>query len=358
MTNKFELSMAKYFALFFLAVCGLVVPVQAMLSDGVHQQRDYQNLAGENVAFDAACQIVDQKALISQTGVLIAPNLVATAAHGVVEMIQKRQLVLGNNPLPVDQVQVTFIQNGQVFAVDVDCVLVDARYTENSGLQAKHDIALVKLKCPVYHIQPAKIFDKKTIPTQALLTVVSFGMADQPRQPTIKRAFRLYERDTYHLGGLDDEGLASKRSLLQSSLFFKPNEKLTQPSEQADEETIRVFDATQNWLKDGKKPYALALPGTSGAAVFVRVEVNGKTEDYLFGIVTSFAHLSGRFQAPKGEAEHDYILSHPQKAFNNYQTIFALFYQEDTNPLTYDKKTRSYFLDPTFVKILQRIESF
>ena len=358
--DRYKPVMAKYIILNLMVFFTLaeVMPAQAMLSDGAHQQQDYQNLAYENAAFESACQIVDHKGQISQTGVLVDHNVVATAAHGVIEMIKNRQLTVKNDPLYVDQVQVVFIHHGQLFTVDVDCVLVDARYTENSGLQAKHDVALIKLKNSIYHIQPAKIFTTQIIPDQALLTVVSFGMADQPHSPTIKRAFRLFERDTYHLGGLDDEELAARRSLLQSSLFFKPNEKLTQPSEHADEETIRVFEATQNWLKADKKAYALALPGTSGAPVFVRMEVNGKTEEYLFGIVTSFAHLSGRFQAPKGQPEHEYILRYPQLAFNNYQTIFALFYQEDTNPLLYNKKTKSYFLDPSFIKLFERIKRF
>ncbi|RZI47127.1 trypsin-like serine peptidase [Candidatus Finniella inopinata] len=352
--------MQKYVKLLcvFVLATGFIEPLHAMLSDGIHQQRDYEDLANESTEFDSTCYVLDHKAQISQTGVLIAPDLVATAAHGVIEMIQKRQQEPMNQPLPVEQVDVTFINNGQIFTAQAACVLVDARYTENSGLQAKHDIALIKLKQPIHHIRPAKLFEKKTVPSQSVLTVVSFGMADQPKNPAIKRAFRLYERDTYHVGGLDEEELASKRSLLQSSLFFKPDKKLTQPSEQADEETIRVFDATQNWIKDGEKPYALALPGTSGAPVFVRITENGKTEDYLFGVVTSFAHLSGQFQAPKGVPEDEYILTRRQQSFNNYQTIFALFYKEDNNPITYDKAARDYFLDSTFIRLLERIKRF
>jgi hypothetical protein len=270
-------------------------------------------------------------------------------------MLQKRNLEVSLRPIKVTEVYVTFVTHDQCSRYEVDSVIVDTRYTETSGLQAKYDIALIKLKYPIFHIRPAQIFKAQAIPAPALMTVVSFGMADMMWQSTLKRAFRLYECDNYQIP-YDDEGLAANRSVLKSSLFFKPNESLSKPSITADEETIRVYEATRNWLKDRKKPYALALPGTSGAPVFIRLVVNGIPQEYLFGIVTSFAHLSGVFQAPKGQPEHEFILRNPDQVFNHYQTIFALFYREDNNPLTFDRENPVYRLDPTFITLFQRIQ--
>jgi hypothetical protein len=326
-----------------------------MLADGIHSVSSYKELAQESPAFDSACAIEDQTGSVSQTGVLIAPNIIATAAHGVMHMLQKRNLEVNLRPVKVKGVYVTFVTHSQCSRYEVESVLVDARYTETSGLQAKYDIALIKLKNPIFHIRPAQIFNAQAIPSQALMTVVSFGMADMMWQLTFKRAFRLYECDNYQIP-YDDEGLAANRSVLKSSLFFKPNEGLSKPSVTADEETTRVYEATRNWLKDGKKPYALALPGTSGAPVFVRLKVNGIDQDYLLGIVTSFAHLSGAFQAPKGQPEHEFILRHPKEVFNHYQTIFALFYREDNDPRTFDRENPFYRLDGTFVQLFHRIQ--
>lgn len=328
----------------------------AMMSDGSHTVSDYQRFSTESSTFQSACYIADDKFHISQTGVLIAPTIIATAAHGIVTMCQKRGLNIDTLPLAIQGVKVTFVKDDKIFTYEVDSVLVDARYTENSGFQAKYDIALMKVKEPVCEITPAKIFEEETVPNQAVLTVVTFGMADLPNQPAIKRAFRLYERDTYHSGGLDDEELTLNRTTLQSSLFFKPDEQLQPPLPSADEKTQRLYEATQNWIKDGKRPYALALPGTSGAPVFIKINVQGIMQEFLFGLVTSFAHLSGNFQTFKGSAEDDYILRHPKTAFNQYQTIFALLYRENADPLTYNPNSTLYHLDPTFAKLLQRIQ--
>lgn len=347
-------------AKFLVKILGLFLFINSlawgMLADGIHTENDYATLAQESEIFQAACYIGDEQYHISQTGVLITPTIVATAAHGVVSILQNRGLPPDNKPVSVNNVSVTFTKGDQVFSYEVEKVLVDARYTENSNIQSKYDVALIKLKTAVDEITPAQVFEAEVIPKQAVLTVVSFGMADLPYQPAIKRAFRLYERDSYHVGGVDEEGLVLNRTVLQSSLFFKPDEDLTRPLPSWDETSQRVYEATQNWIKDGKKPYGLALPGTSGAPVFVRVETPQGTKEFLLGIVTSYGHLSGQFETPKGLNEEAYLIRSPQKGFNNYQTIFALFYHENTHPLAYTPEQTFYQQDPTFAKLLQRIQ--
>jgi hypothetical protein len=329
-----------------------------MVSDGIHSQQDYINLAAERTSFESACSVYDGKTSISQTGVLIAPNVVATAAHGIASILSKTESKFSSATtiVPVNDITVTFDTNGRYQTYQAESVLIDSRYLNNlPGVEAKYDIAFIKLKQNVHGIRPAKIFSSAEVSLNSPLYVVTFGNADLPRNSFFKRAFSLYEMDTYFSHPFDEEALSLNRSVLISSLFFKPDEHLKKPALNSDEITIRTYEATQNWLREGKKPYGLALPGTSGAPVFVTLTVNGKKEDYLFGMVTSFAHLSGHHQAPKGQSEYQYILSNTEKAFGAYQTIFALFYEEDN--LFSNAHTKRYRKDKFLSELLSKIQN-
>lgn len=330
----------------------------AMVSDGVHSQQDYANLAKEKASFEAACSIHDKKTLIGQTGVLIAPNVVATAAHGIASILSKSSSTAksATTVVPVENLTVTFDTNGWCSVYHAESVLIDSRYLNNlPGVEAKYDIAFIKLKENVRGIEPAKVFSSAEVPLNSSLYVVTFGNVDLPKNSLTKRAFRLFEMDTYFSHPFDEEALALNRSVLVSSLFFKPDETLKKPSLSSDEVTIRTYEATQNWLNNGKAPYGLALPGTSGAPVFITLTLNGKKQDYLFGIVTSFAHLSGRHQAPKGKPEYEYILENRGKIFGEYQTIFALFYEE--NNLYSKANSKSYRKDKFLSSLLLKIQN-
>ena len=329
-----------------------------MVSDGIHNQQAYINLAKERSSFESACSIHDQKTFISQTGVLIAPNIVATAAHGIASILSKSDSALKSPTtiVPVENLNITFDTNGWCSVYHAESVLIDSRYLNNlPGVEAKYDIAFIRLKEDVRGIEPAKVFSSAEVPLNSPLYVVTFGNADLSKDSLLKRAFRLYEMDTFFSHPFDEEALALNRSVLVSSLFFKPSESLKKPSLNSDESTIRTYEATQNWLKGGKGPYGLALPGTSGAPVFITLTINGKTQDYLFGMVTSFAHLSGHHQAPKGQSEYQYILENREKAAGEYQTIFALFYEEDN---LYSKaNSKSYRKDKFLSSLLLKIQN-
>ncbi len=333
-------------------------PSFAIVSDGIHSNKDYVNLAHEHSAFESACSIFDSRTNISQSGVLIAPNIVATAAHGIASILNKTQTIGSAATLvPVSGVKVTFDLNGYQSSYEVESVLIDSRYLNNIlGVEAKYDIALVKLKENVKGITPAKTFNSAEIPSNSPLYVVTFGNVDRPGRYFSKRAFMLCEMDSFFPSPFDDEVLELNRSMLISSLFFKPDESLKKPTANTDEITSRTYEATQNWITQGRKPYGLALPGTSGAPVFVTLTINGKKEDFLFGLVTSFSHLSGKFQAPTGQTEHDYILRNKDKAFGQYQTIFALFYQEDSLPLNPHANTKLYKKDMAFSSLLNQLQ--
>ncbi|MBY0281102.1 MAG: S1 family peptidase [Alphaproteobacteria bacterium] len=344
---------------FNLLFCLLITsfPSVAMVSDGAHGEQSYIKLAKEKSSFESACSVHDSKTSISQTGVLIAPNVVATAAHGIASILAKTNSTLKSPTtiVPVSDLTVTFDTNGWCSVYQAESVLIDSRYLNNlPGVEAKYDIAFIKLKEDVRGIEPAKVFTNAEVPLNSPLHVVTFGNADLSKNSLLKRAFKLYEMDAYFSHPFDEEALALNRSVLVSSLFFKPDEALKKPSLSSDEVTIRTYEATQNWLKDGKGPYALALPGTSGAPVFVTLMVNGRKQDYLFGIITSFAHLSGRHQAPKGQPEYQYILENREKVFGQYQTIFALFYEEDN---LYSKaNSKRYRRDKYLSSLLLKIQ--
>lgn len=349
----------KLFFLYFIFWLRLITRIcESMITDGFHNQIDYENLAKENSIYNAACYIAEYKSSIAQTGVLIAPNLIATAAHGIVSILKAHNIEPSEQPISFPHLEITFKVKDSVITYKSSTVLVDVRYIENRGLELKYDIALIRLSQPVFDIVPAQTFKSAGLSPQSILTVITFGTIDLkgfPNTPLTLRAFQLYERDRY-FENQEEESLNLKSSILQSSIFFKPNTTLVKPDYNTDEVTSRVYEATQNWLKDEKKPYGLALPGTSGSPIFVKLEDQGKQKIFLFGIVTGYATLSGSFRTYLGKTEYDYLLKRPDQAFNAYQTIFALFYCQDNNPLSYESDRVIYSLDSNFSKLIKKIE--
>ncbi|MES2252677.1 MAG: hypothetical protein V4482_03225 [Pseudomonadota bacterium] len=335
-----------------------------MSPDGIHTREDYEELSFEADEFDAACAVVDSKAGITMTGVLVTPDVVVTAAHGIEAIFRKlrpTQTDHGIAVIPINSIRVYFKGKDQTIMGEVSRVLLDPRYFQEANVrEGKFDFAFLKLTRPIRHITPAALFQKDAIPSNALMTVVTYGTSDIKHnvfswggsQP-VRRAFRLYERDTYFGRPDDDEVLKSSRYLQESSVYFKPLKRNIQPEETDAEEVVRSFEATQNWVADGKKPYALGLPGTSGSPVFIRLKENGKTKDYLFGLVSSYAHLTGQFHT-RGAHEMDYILTHQQQSLGGYQTIYSLFYRNKTDEPV-QKNTAIYTQDPVFKLLLRAV---
>jgi len=335
-----------------------------MSPDGTHTLADYEDLSFEIDEFDASCAVVDSQAGITMTGVLVAPDIVVTAAHGIEAIFKKLSPTQTNHGIaviPISSIRVYFKGKNQTIVGEVSRVLLDPRYFQDANArEGKFDFAFLKLIRPIRHITPAALFQKETIPSNALMTVVTYGMSDVKHtlfnwggSPLLRRAFRLYERDTYFGRHDDDEVLKSSRYLQESSVYFKPLKRNIQPEETDAEEIVRSFEATQNWVADGKKPYALGLPGTSGSPVFIRLNENGKTKDYLFGLVSSYAHLTGQFRT-KGTHEMEYILTHQQQSLGGYQTIFSLFYRNKTDEPA-QKSMATYTQDPIFKFLLKAV---
>lgn len=337
----------------------------AMAPDGIHKHEDYVELSFDSPEFDAACAVVDSKVGVSMTGVLIAPDIVVTAAHGIEAIFRKlkpTQTEHGIMTIPIQSLRVYFRGRNHTIMAETTHVLLDPRYFQEGNMrEGKFDFAFLKLSMPVKEITPAEFFHKEIIPSDALMTVVTYGTSDVKegafswfgsRQP-IRRAFRLYERDTYFGRADDEEVLKSSRYLQESSVYFKPLKRNAKPEETDSEEIVRSYEATQNWVADGKKPYGLGLPGTSGSPVFIRLTKNGRTKDYLFALVSSYAHLTGQFHK-KGAYEMDHILANQKQSLGGYQTIYSLFYRNKTDEPA-PKHHATYTQDPILRFLLKAI---
>jgi hypothetical protein len=349
------------FLIYILSFC-LWFQADAMLYDGIHNQDQYENLAKSDEAFQAACCIFDQKNGIQQSGVLIKSDMVATAAHGIVETL-KRNSSITNNPkykiFKVDNIKVFFDINGHRYEAEVDKVIIDNRYLVNDlGEEAKFDMAFLKLKKSINYIRPATLMPDGFLGNDHPMVVVSYGNIDNKNLHS-KRAFYLLESHPYHHGYSEFDFMKSSRSINLSSIFFKAEEFLKRPNEISDDESvIRSYYANQSWKKAGKPPYAMGLPGTSGAPVFITVEDEYcQKKTYLIGIVTSFANLSGEFLTYKGKQEVEHILKKPQEAYNRYITILALFYKQSNDPRKIFSDKRYYDTDQYLMNIIQTLEN-
>ena len=152
-----------------------------MVSDGVHSFSDYVHLAQQHIEFESVCHIYDQISHVSQTGVLVSTNCVVTAAHGVVSLLKTRnQSLKTEDTFPVHQLILTFSTRFGNKRVRSKAVKVDWRYlTPSWGEEAKYDFAWIELDESITDIQPARLFEQQSISQDALLTVVTWSMADQ-----------------------------------------------------------------------------------------------------------------------------------------------------------------------------------
>lgn len=327
----------------------------AMVADGMHTPKHYEEIPLQDELFQGACAIEDPVTHVHLSGVLIAPNIVATAAHGLTHLIPKNLkeavFVLVKNK----RLKIRFETPNGTQVYESDAVAIDTRYLETGdGREAKYDISFIRLSQPVQRIPIAKTPQKIIFSPQKLLTVITHGESDRfsffPFWGQRARGFHLFETDIFFSSVRDPEMLSKRRSVLLSSIFFKPNEGMKPPQITDDEMTHRTFEATQNWLLHGKKPYALACSGTSGAPVFIKED----KKQMLFGIVTSTAPLEG----------HSLDLGRKETAFQNpkilhgrYQTIFALFYQQHP-----DSKTSlgevTYTKDPFFDRMKEALLAY
>jgi len=333
--------------LFFLWPCFFLAPSQAMIGNQ-KGNKPYVQIAQHHPLCDSVCLIHDPTSGVSQTGVLIGQNIVATAAHGMKTIFQHRNIPAGTSCLALQKkLNVTFLKNNTPIIHQGTKIIIDDRYLgEILGSEAKYDIAYIKLDKDVQSITPAPLLDQIPHQGDELLVVLTMGTADLFRSLLMKRGFYLYEVDRFYPSSFDESFIEPNRSVLFSSLFFEEN--FSPPSARDDPITQRAKEATQRWLANNQGAYGLALPGTSGAPVFIQIE--GKY--YLFGLLTSFSATdnSSDFAFKKGDIAA--IISNQHHAKNRYQNIFALFYKEAQLAQLKPHEKALYKIDPYVQRVI------
>jgi len=358
----------KYLAVIFFCMLAIIIEIalsyfykpfsnNTRLAD--NNLSDYQKVAQNINQSSAVCMVVDSKYNIYQTGVLIDDNLVITAAHGVVSMLQNRKIAINDAPCPVDKVNVYFLKEGKngtkKINVNVASVVVDERFHYENDSNGMYDIAILRLKQPIKKIKPAKFLTNHVLKRSDSLTVLTYTQLNDWGKPKdVLIGFKLYEWIAYH-SGKEAWKLNKGRALPIASIYFRPDNSIPKPPEYAPEEVIRVYDATQGWLKDGKQPTYLALPGNSGSPVFVKVG-----EDYfLFGIVVAYSLLSGG----KMFFDANDFKANPEPFKNKYQTIVLPLYSQTSNlnhgEISPDMKGASYYGEDENLKaMINKIKNF
>jgi len=321
-----------------------------MLSDGIHQAQDYIKFAETQKAFKASCYIYDHHRHILQTGVLIAPDIVMTAAHGFEGAVHFPGIIVGFG----NEVSHESVDNYKVKALRMH----PGYRQEYEPLRAKYDIVFLHLAKTVRGIEPVPLFEQKVFEEIPPLYVATFGSADiAPGAPVYRRAFALPEADIFPITGDDPEVLYDKKTVMMGAVFFKPKEILKSVAATASEKKQRTYIANKRWHEIGKPPYALALPGSSGAPVFIQVFESGRPKTYVFGIIQSFSHLSASsFHHQSGSGETHHLLHTPLKdIYGHYQSVFCIPY-EVHHPLEPHHKTiHTYRQSPIVKKILAEL---
>jgi hypothetical protein len=324
---------------------------QAMLSDGIHQPKDYIQFVETQEAFKASCFIYDHHRHILQTGVLIAPDIVITAAHGFTGKVHLDGIIVGFG----DTVSRESIQNYQVKALRTH----PRYYSAESSLQGKYDIVFLKLTTPVKEIKPVPLFEEQIFDQIPPLYVATFGAADIPHgDPVRRRAFVLPEVDIFSAMGRDPETLYDLKTIMMGSIFFEPNDHLKPVKPYGSERELRTYKANLEWRKLNKPPYALALPGSSGAPVFIHVTENGKTKPYVFGLIQSFSHLSASsFHYATGDREtHRLLNTKREKLYGHYQSVFCTPYKLYEPVQPYKNPPKIYLLSSHVKNMLNELK--
>jgi hypothetical protein len=335
-----QFSMTYFLITLLIYLSQSVTTLFAMCADGIHTSQDYIDLARHQVGADSVCLVVDDWLHLHLTGVLIAPNKVLTAAHGVAKSSLQQSL-----SLKMGRLYVHFGPNSEEgVRYRVSAIHLHPEYLSAPlALKSKYDLAVLELEKPVKDIEPMAIAPSLTPKwDQDLFMVVTFGSFDWPHRSRFpKRAYVVPELEVQHLHEYDSQLLQPCQNVLLGAIFFSP-ERL--PINQT-ETVIRANLAVKRWEDLGKPPYALALPGSSGSPL-MRI-ADGKVQ--LVGIVTGFTHLAlTQFEDPGGHEEAQFIMSQKREViYNRYQTQFSLIYQRQDDV----KLGELWSLDPGVLSI-------
>lgn len=326
-----------------------------MVGSGTIQE--HQKLVYEAPYHEAAALITDKDIGFTQSGVLVRKNIVLTAAHGMQLLLNAKYPIkdLGNYVLVTPKkLSVTFsITPNTHVTYKVEKVLLDSRYVRfEVGDQHKYDIALLKLSEEVESITPVPIANEIALETDVPMLVQTWGNADVPRQQ-IKRGFYLFEWSLF-FPNKDEDPLANLRTVMLGSIFFEPSDVVpNKPNINDPESTQRRYFAIKSWLKH-KRPYGLALPGTSGAPVYVETTINGKTSLRFFGLVMGYASIGEENLLIYKKLED--LSKNPNDAYN-VQTIITTPFRLNMQPTANTTDKKHFALDKRYLRMIDGLSN-
>ena len=333
------------------------IPLAAMVASGT--LNEHMSLAYNSPHHEAAALITDRNLSFTQSGVLVRNNIVITAAHGMQLLLNAKYPMkdLGAYVLVTPkQLTVTFSENpNHEITYNVEYVLVDSRYIRfESGDQHKFDIAILKLSEPVQDITPINIEQELALEPDTPMLVMTWGNADIPSQK-LKRGFYLYEWSLF-FPNVDEDALANFRTVMLSSIFFDSANELPKekPEINEPESTQRRYFALKSWMKD-KRPYGLALPGTSGAPVFVETKILGTRRMNFFGLIMGYATLGEEMNLLSKNNEE--LAQNPKNAYNKYQTIITTPFRLNMQPKANTSEQKQFVIDKRYLKMIDGLSS-
>ncbi|PIZ32372.1 MAG: hypothetical protein COY39_05720 [Alphaproteobacteria bacterium CG_4_10_14_0_8_um_filter_37_21] len=346
--------------LYFLILIFSLSALHAMVPGHNFTDDDFIQYAKKIPEAKSCCLIYSQDSQSQFSGVLIAPNVIATAAHGLVSILANNPPQLVRNGFVSVPLHNTYAQFDEGKSYRVHSAYIDQRYLDGDhALASRYDIAFITLERPILDRASIPLLPELDMPQDVTFTVVSHGISDlqsfwdvlkfwKPPITFLKRAYDLLEWTPVSSPRILGEDIQLIRTLAYSSIFFDAR-KTYRPYTVYDKSTFqRTMNAVYKWQKNGRPPFALALPGTSGAPVFARIH----NTLYLAGVIVAYAPIKGNFLAPHGTSELKRILHNPKAAIGEYHTIFALFYKENTTTKSALKDGTTFVIDPNVKKIL------
>lgn len=335
----------------------LCLDLTAMVGSGTVQE--HQALVYKSPYNEAAALITDKALGFSQSGVLVRhKNIVITAAHGMQLLLNAKYPIkdMGNYVLiSPKELYVTFSLTPKTyFSYKVETVLLDSRYIRfEVGDQHKYDIAIMKLSQDVKLVTPVSLEDEIAFESDIPMLVHTWGNADIPDQQ-IKRGFYFFEWVLF-FPNKDEDPLANLRIVMLSSIFFDPADSLPKMPNINDPENVqRRYFALKSWLSY-KLPYGLALPGTSGAPVYIVTTYNGRKSLSFFGLVMGYAPIGEEDMLVSKKSED--LARNPKDAYNKYQTIITTPFRLNMQPLANTTEKKYFVLDRRYIKMIDGLSS-
>jgi hypothetical protein len=141
-----------------------------------------------------------------------------------------------------------------------------------------------------------------------------------------------------------------------SSIFFDSANELPKekPGINESESTQRRYFALKSWMKD-KRPYGLALPGTSGAPVFVETKILGTRRINFFGLIMGYATLGEEMNLLSKNNEE--LAKNPKNAYNKYQTIITTPFRLNMQPKANTSEQKHFVIDKRYLKMIDSLSS-